>query len=89
MSLNVNVSVNDKKVWSGVADLLICSTINGQIGIHEGCEYPINLFDSGVVTISSRSDDNVDTFTKIEVENGSISLRHNEVNIDAESAKIL
>jgi F0F1-type ATP synthase epsilon subunit len=89
MSLNVNVSASDKQVWSGVADLLTCSTVNGQIGIHEGYEYPINLFNSGVVTVSSRSDYNVDTFTKIKVENGSISVRHDEVNIDAESAKIL
>jgi F-type H+-transporting ATPase subunit epsilon len=89
MSLNVNVSASDKQVWSGDADMLICPTVNGQIGIIEGNGSVMSLLDAGTICISMPSDDNVYTFTKIEVDSGFISVYRNEVNISADSAKIL
>jgi F-type H+-transporting ATPase subunit epsilon len=86
--LNVFVSAEDKQVWSGAADMLICPTVNGQIGILEGHESVMSLFDSGTVCISVPSDDGRTSPIKIEVANGFISVYRDEVNIAADYAKI-
>ncbi|NEE00575.1 F0F1 ATP synthase subunit epsilon [Phytoactinopolyspora halotolerans] len=82
--LNVEVVAADRKVWSGVATLVVAKTTEGEIGIMAGHEPVLGLLATGVVTVRTTDGETV----RAAVDRGFLSVSENHVAVLAEVAQL-
>jgi len=82
--LHVELVAADRKVWSGVAKIIVARTTEGELGIMPGHVPVLGVLESGPLTIRTTDGDTV----VAAVHGGFLSVADNTVSILAEVAEL-
>ncbi len=84
MSIRVELVSAERRVWSGVASIVLARTTDGDLGVMANHTPTFGVLVNGVVTIRTVSDGDV----KAAVHGGFLSVADNRVSILAEIAEL-
>ena len=84
MSIRVELVSAERRVWSGVASIVLARTTDGDLGVMANHTPTFGVLVNGVVTIRTENDGDV----KAAVHGGFLSVADNRVSILAEIAEL-
>ncbi|PHX75817.1 MAG: ATP synthase F1 subunit epsilon [Actinobacteria bacterium] len=84
MSIRVELVSAERRVWSGVASIVLARTTDGDLGVMANHTPTFGVLVNGVVTIRTENDGDV----KAAVHGGFLSVSDNRVSILAEIAEL-